>query len=104
MAKDSLAGQWERIKFGYNVVPGFGNEQLYPDVQVSANVTLEAAGTINTNEGTWTYTAPWLQLTWNSGTVEKLFVQKGRDWENKKSSFIFTGLNETGVAIWGKKK
>ena len=105
VARDSLTGQWERIKFGYTVVPGFANEQTNPDFQVSANITIDAAGTINGNAGdTWTYTAPWLQLNWSTGTIDKVFVQKGRDWENKKSSFIFSGLNEVGAAIWGKKK
>ena len=102
--QDSLVGQWERIKLDYSVVPGFGNEQLYPDLQIATDFTINAGGTINNNGGTWTYAAPWLQLNWSTGTVEKLFVQKGRDWENKKSSFVFTGLNETGIAIWGKKK
>lgn len=104
VAKDSLSGQWERIKFLYNVVPGYDKEQLYPDFQIASNITLDAAGTINTNGGTWTYTAPWLQLNWSTGTTEKVFVQKGRDWENKKSTIIFTGMNEIGTAIWGKKK
>lgn len=104
VAQDSIAGEWERIKFNYTVVPGFANEQTSPDFQVSSNLTINAGGTINSNEGTWTYTAPWLQLNWSTGSVEKLFVQKGRDWEKKKNTWIFTGLNETGVAIWGKKK
>jgi hypothetical protein len=26
------------------------------------------------------------------------------DWENKKSTIIFTGLNKDGMAVWGKKK
>ena len=102
--QDSLVGQWERIKLDYSVVPGFGDEQLYPDLQIATEFSINAVGTINNNDGTWTYVAPWLQLNWSTGTVEKLFVQKGRDWENKKSSFVFTGLNETGIAIWGKKK
>ncbi|NOY96775.1 MAG: hypothetical protein GXO81_10475 [Chlorobi bacterium] len=25
------------------------------------------------------------------------------DWENKKSCIVFTGLNNKGTAIWGKK-
>lgn len=104
VATENISGQWERIKFDYNIVPGFGNEQLYPDLQQAATLTLDAGGTINTNGGTWTYTPPWLQLTWSTGSVEKVFVQKGRDWESKKNSFVFTGLNETGSAIWGKKK
>ena len=104
VAQDSIAGQWERIKFNYNVVPGYSAEQTSPDFQVSSNLTINAAGTLNGNEGTWSYAAPWLQLNWNTGTVEKLFLQKGRDWEKKKNTHVFTGLNETGTAIWGKKK
>ena len=53
---------------------------------------------------TWTYTAPWLQLNWANGFTDKVFVQKGRDWENKKNTIIFTGLNNQGTALWGKKK
>jgi len=104
VVQDSVVGQWERIKFNYTVVPGFANEQTSPDFQVSSILTINAGGTINSNEGTWTYTAPWLQINWSTGSIEKLFVQKGRDWEKKKNGFIFTGLNETGTAIWGKKK
>ena len=104
VAPDSIPGQWERIKFNYTVVPGFANEQTSPDFQVSSDLTINAGGTINSSEGTWTYTAPWLQLNWSNGSVEKVFVQKGRDWEKKKNTWIFTGLNETGTTIWGKKK
>ncbi len=105
VAKDSIIGQWEQINLMYAVVPGFGNEQIYPDLQTSTNITIDAAGTINGTAGnTWTYTAPWLQLNWSTGTTDKVFVQKGRDWENKKSSYIFTGLNNEGTAVWGKKK
>ena len=104
LPQDSITGQWERIKFNYNLVPGFANEQTSPDFQVSSNLAIDAAGTINTDQGTWTYAAPWLQLTWTTGTVEKLFVQRGRDWEKKKNTYVFSGLNEIGTAVWGKKK
>lgn len=104
VAVDSIKGQWERIKFNYTVVPGFANEQTSPDFQVSTDLVIDAGGTVNSNQGTWTYVAPWLQINWSNGSAEKLYVQKGRDWEKKKSTWIFTGLNETGTAIWGKKK
>ena len=104
LPQDSITGQWERIKFNYNLVPGFANEQTSPDFQVSSNLAIDAGGTINTDQGTWTYAAPWLQLTWTTGTVEKLFVQRGRDWEKKKDTYVFSGLNEIGTAVWGKKK
>jgi arabinan endo-1,5-alpha-L-arabinosidase len=105
VARDSITGQWESIKLDYNVVPGFDKEQVFPDFQAATNITIDAAGTINGNAAnTWSYAAPWLQLNWSTGTVEKVYVQKGRDWENKKNSFIFSGLNNIGTAVWGKKK
>ena len=39
-----------------------------------------------------------------NGFTDKVYVQKGRDWENKKNTIIFTGLNNQGTAVWGKKK
>jgi arabinan endo-1,5-alpha-L-arabinosidase len=101
---ENIVGKWERIKFDYHVVPGYEREQLFPDLQIATDLTIDAGGTINTNAGTWTYAAPWLQLVWSTGSIEKLMVQKGRDWESKKNSFVFTGLNEGGIAVWGKKK
>ncbi|MEO9031818.1 MAG: arabinan endo-1,5-alpha-L-arabinosidase [Ginsengibacter sp.] len=105
VAQDSITGSWEKINLNYTVVPGFANEQTSPDLQASTIITIDAGGTINGDAGnTWTYTAPWLQLKWSNGSTDKVFIQKGRDWENKKSTYIFTGLNETGTAVWGKKK
>lgn len=102
---DSLIGNWEQIVLNYTVVPGYANEQTSPDFQTSVPLTLDAGGTMNGNiNDKWTYTAPWLEMKWSTGSSAKLMVQKGRDWENKKSTFIFTGLNNTGTAIWGKKK
>jgi arabinan endo-1,5-alpha-L-arabinosidase len=105
VAKDSITGNWERIDLNYNVVPGYGNEQTYPDLQISKPMSIDAAGTIDGDgASTWTYAAPWLQLKFSNGTTAKVMVQKGRDWENKKSTIIFTGLNNSGIAVWGKKK
>jgi arabinan endo-1,5-alpha-L-arabinosidase len=105
VAKDSITGNWEQIILGYTVMPGYGNEQTNPNFQIATNITIDATGTINGDAAnTWTYTAPWLQLKWGNGFTDKVFVQKGRDWENKKSTVIFTGLNNAGTAVWGKKK
>lgn len=109
--KDSLisqadvVGEWEQIVLGYNIVPGYSVEQTNPDFQNSVNLTISANGTMNGNAtNTWTYTAPWLQLNWANGFTDKVYVQKGRDWENKKNTIIFSGLNNQGTAVWGKKK
>jgi len=109
--KDSLisqadvVGDWEQIILGYRVVPGYANEQVTPDFQQSISLSILANGTLNGSAAnTWVYNAPWLEMRWANGYTDKVFVQKGRDWENKKNTIIFSGLNNTGTAIWGKKK
>ncbi len=105
VAQDSITGNWELIILGYQTVPGYAAEQTSPDLQRSASLTIDAAGTLNGDAAsTWTYSAPWLTMKWSNGYTDKVLVQKGRDWENKKNTLIFTGLNNTGTAIWGKKK
>ncbi|MEO5681091.1 MAG: arabinan endo-1,5-alpha-L-arabinosidase [Chitinophagaceae bacterium] len=105
IAKADIIGDWEQIVLGYNIVPGYAAEQTNPNFQNAVTLTIAENGTLNGNAAnTWTYTAPWLQLNWANGFIDKVYVQKGRDWENKKSSFIFSGLNNAGTAVWGKKK
>jgi len=104
--KDSLPGTWQQIILGYQVVPGYANEQTSPDLQVATTLTIEANGTLNGDAGsTWTYNAPWLQFNWSNGYTDKVYVQKGHDWEKlgRPTTFIFSGLNNKGTAIWGKK-
>jgi arabinan endo-1,5-alpha-L-arabinosidase len=104
ITKEELAGDWERISLDYRVVPGYAEEQLSPDFQVSAVVQLNANGTFNgITNNTWTYNSPWLELNWNGESVDKIIVERGRDWENKRACLVFTGLNNKGVAVWGKK-
>jgi arabinan endo-1,5-alpha-L-arabinosidase len=104
ISASELAGTWERIIFGYNVVPGYAEEQTFPDFQVAEEFILNENGTLNGDAAsTWTYTAPWLELKWSNGYTDKVIVQRGRDWENKKDALIFTGLNNEGTAVWGKK-
>jgi arabinan endo-1,5-alpha-L-arabinosidase len=105
ISKDSLIGNWEQIILGYKVVPGYANEQTSPDFQTAISLAINADGTLNNDASSkWTYSEPWLQLNWSNGYTDKVFVQKGRDWENKKSTIVFSGLNNDGTAIWGKKK
>jgi arabinan endo-1,5-alpha-L-arabinosidase len=105
VAQNEITGSWEQIVLGYRTVPGYEQEQTSPDYQTSVPLTVDAAGTLNGDVGsTWTYAAPWLELKWANGFTDKVFVQKGRDWEAKKATVIFTGYNNAGTAIWGKKK
>lgn len=101
----ALTGNWEQIDLNYQVVPGYADQQVSPDFQTSATLSIAADGSFNgSSANTWSYAAPWLTLQYGSGRTDKLFVQPGRDWENQKSTIIFTGLNNTGTATWGKKE
>lgn len=101
-----IAGTWEQIVLGYTVVPGYATEQSNPNLQVATTATFGADGKINGDaNSTWTYTAPWMQLKLADGTTSKVYVSRERDWENKvTSTLVFTGLNNVGTAVWGKKK
>lgn len=104
--QNELVGEWEKIMLDYHVVPGYAEEQTSPDFQVSVPLQLEADGKINGDVSNhWSYTPPWLMLTWGDGTVDKVLITRERDWENKvESTLVFTGLNNNGTAVWGKKK
>lgn len=106
VSQSELVGDWEQIVLGYQVVPGYADEQIFPNFQNAVDLALDEGGTINGDaNNTWTYSEPWLEMTWNGTTVDKVYVERGRDWENKiESTLIFTGLNNDGVAVWGKKK
>jgi arabinan endo-1,5-alpha-L-arabinosidase len=104
IATTELAGTWERIELGYKVVPGYQNEQLSPDLQIAVPLVLAADGSVNNDPNSqWSYTAPVLEIKWSNGNTEKLLVERGRDWENKRSCLTFTGLNNVGTAVFGKK-
>lgn len=99
-----LAGKWEQIVLGYQVVPGYDREQISPNFQEAVDLQLDASGSMNGDAGNqWSYDSPWLEMNWSNGQTAKVMVERGRDWENKKACLIFTGLNQEGTAIWGKK-
>jgi arabinan endo-1,5-alpha-L-arabinosidase len=104
--ESELAGEWEQIVLGYRVVPGYANEQVSPDFQEAFSLRIGADGSLNGNAAdTWTYNAPWLELKWSNGFTDKVHVSRGRDWEKRiEKALVFTGLNNEGTAVWGKKK
>jgi arabinan endo-1,5-alpha-L-arabinosidase len=107
LTRDSLIGNWEQIILGYSVVPGFSAEQTDAQMRTSGTITLDADGKIGGAAGnTWTYNAPVLSLSYAGGLfIDKVIVSNERDWENKKgTTIVYTGMNQFGTAIWGKKK
>ncbi|SEA07156.1 arabinan endo-1,5-alpha-L-arabinosidase [Arachidicoccus rhizosphaerae] len=106
IAKDSLVGTWDYIVLNYKVVPGYEAEQSSPDLQVATTLSVKSDGTVSngTRTGTWTYSAPTLQISWSDGLTDKVDVHRGHDWEKsgRPATFLFTGLNNNGTAVWGK--
>lgn len=106
VSEEEIAGTWEQIVFGYEVVPGFAETQTQPGFQTATTITLDAAGTINEDPAnSWQYEAPWLTMSWADGAyTDKVFVERGRDWENEvDATILFTGFNQEATTIWGKK-
>jgi arabinan endo-1,5-alpha-L-arabinosidase len=66
-------------------------------------MALDEGGTIDGNpDQRWSYEVGVLTLEFGD-TTYKAIAERGRDWENKTESILFSGLNQEGVAIWGKK-
>ncbi|WP_421870382.1 arabinan endo-1,5-alpha-L-arabinosidase [Marinoscillum sp.] len=106
VAESEIAGNWEQIILGYQVVPGYADEQTSPDFQIAQNLTINADGTLSgASTGTWTYSAPWLTFDLEGESAPfKLKVERGRDWEKSvDETILYTGLNAEGTAFWGKK-
>jgi arabinan endo-1,5-alpha-L-arabinosidase len=106
ISKDSLAGKWDYISLGYKIVPGYESAQTDPDLQVATSLTISSNGNFNNNSNNiWSYDSPWLILKWETGYTDTVYVARGHDWEKtgRPTTIIFTGLNDKGTAIWGKK-
>jgi hypothetical protein len=93
---DSLLGKWEHMPLIYHSTGGVHS--------TSDSLHLYADGTFNSNESnTWTFDNDTLTLNWSNGTIYKLFVFWGWDWENGYRTILYTGMNKTGGCAWGKK-
>jgi arabinan endo-1,5-alpha-L-arabinosidase len=110
-----LAGSWEVIQLAEvqdtvtlwqgQIPPGgwhystamFNNPslvQLQPQGQLAANPHYSG----------WTLKGTSLQLQpAGQGTPLRLILSRGWDWENRRETIVFTGLNEQGYGVWGKQ-
>ncbi|WP_116107398.1 arabinan endo-1,5-alpha-L-arabinosidase [Lewinella sp. IMCC34191] len=104
VGEEEIAGDWEIIRFDYEVVPGYAEEQVDPGYVNAEEVRLAPDGTVSgALTGSWSYSAPRLTLTVD-GSSWSARIERGRDWENEVAeTVLFTGLQENGYAVWGKK-
>jgi arabinan endo-1,5-alpha-L-arabinosidase len=96
-----IAGSWERIIHDPAVDGQIGSEAL----------TLLANGELFSKQGSgqWYFdgqrslTLLWNDIAEGEGRTEKVLLLPSWDWEQHKPTLVFTGLNEKGLAIWGKR-
>ncbi len=75
----------------------FNNSQL---------IDLQADGKVKNNADlSWKFKANRLELT-NAATKEtiELILWREWDWENKRLTIVYSGLDKKGLGVWGKKR
>lgn len=96
-----LAGKWERIVID-PAVDGMIPSQPFT---LRDNGKLESGS----GSGTWKFdgdrslTLKWKGKDGEKGTVETVVVLPAWDWELKRPTLVFTGMNKQGIAVWGKQ-
>ncbi len=103
LSSNVVAGTWESI-----VLDRANNSKIG-----SSSVTLLASGKIGTESSSnfWTFTAPGtLKLNWyapgqapGNYWVDTVQLIEAWDWELGRPTYVYTGLNQSGTAVWGKK-
>ena len=87
-------GDWEQITLNYQF------KTLQTSLALTLSADYEATGATT---GTWSFDASEKVLT--IGDL-KLYVEREVDWEAspRKLTLVFSGLNDAGVSVWGKKR
>ncbi len=96
--------KYERDLFAGQIVWGEG-ELRKNEVNVSVPYTFTADGKITgEQEGNWSYSHnDGLRIQLGESLIKGLIPHMGQDWENQKTTVLFTGLEEHGFSVWGKR-
>lgn len=95
---DSVPGQWEHMPLIYHNSAS-GNYR-----STSSVLDLSPDGTFDEDEqNAWSLDGDTLSLDWSGGEHQELIVFRGWDWENSCPTLMYTGLNDNGRCIWGKR-
>lgn len=67
-------------------------------------LTLADNGNIE-NRGNWSFSndKQILKMTIDGEDMNELIIFAGQDWENEKETILFTGLDNRGRSVWGKR-
>jgi len=99
--KSMLLGTWEGMALDPSVN---GQVQAIP-YTLTKNGKIEATN----GSGTWTFdgtdtiTMDWTESPWGGASTEEMKLLPAWDWERNQSALVMTGMNDHGIAIWGKQ-
>ncbi|ASB48747.1 family 43 glycosylhydrolase [Alkalitalea saponilacus] len=95
ISENELIGQWEHLLLIYN--------KSIPHQRPSIIELLEN-GTIDNNAANrWSLDGNKLTMSWGNGQhIDQLIVSRAWDWELRRLTITYTGMNEGGLNIWGK--
>lgn len=108
-----LAGEWEIIRIQESIYErnleagqilwGEGNLKE-KEWNKSFVLTLTENGKID-DKGNWKFSEDkqLLHMNLNGENIQNLIIHKGQDWENERKTIIFTGLDQKGRSVWGKR-
>ena len=89
-----------------SAIPGTWEHMQLP-AGAGTNVTFLSGGWINTAGGadTWQMLdGTTMRLSWSNGAVvDTVKVSAAWDWENWNRALVYSGLNQAGAAVWGKR-
>lgn len=96
-----ISGSWERIV----MKPSVDGQVQSSSITIRDNGSLEGEYGVGqwSFDGKRTLTLIWSDILEGDGRTEKVQLIPSWDWEKNKQTLVFTGLNEIGVSIWGKK-
>ena len=87
-----LVGKWEHIDL---IKPAYVNQSA--EIEFASNGSI-----IGIDKATWSFGSNILTITIKSVVYEvRVFTEW--DWENKKITLAYSGMNSKGYCIWGKK-
>jgi len=100
---DHIVGTWEQI-----ILNRFDDGMV-----ASEEISLLASGKINSEDSQdyWELKGSTLLLHWYASNqapedywIDKVKLLPAWDWENWNQTIVFTGLDQNGTAVWGKKQ
>ena len=110
--RNDLVGEWEVIRIAEpplvrDLIAGqilWGEGDLRKDeVAQSSVISFDKEGKAGDGEWNFNTKKQTLKINATGEEINNLLVMAGHDWENETETILFTGLDQKGYSVWGKK-